>query len=389
MGGRGWLRYGLIALCLAGFAVACEGEAERTFYNDIDATDGTASGDVMQGGGDSAEDAGGDGGSAIDATTGPTGDGAHEGGDDSSGEDGETHVDAGRDAARDAGTDAAPEAEAGCGPLDTVTNCGACGTSCDSTHSHGAECNGSDCTYTGCATGYGDCDAGPPNTNGCETAITTPTNCTGCGIACDTSHSQGASCDTTGCTYTGCASGYKDCTTTAPDSNGCETPITTTTNCGGCGVTCGTLNVATANCTSGTACGYTCSTGYSNCNTSGSNTTGCECSTPGCCGANCEDVHTNGPASIGLGNTWDDCVADGTYNVTQATAACVAWKGTGGCSGGWTCTTPTHMVVAQDTICDNACTMCWSYQTVGGVYPTTAGTVTDCDCPGTVLGNWQ
>jgi hypothetical protein len=176
--------------------------------------------------------------------------------------------------------------------------------------------------------------------------------------------------------------------TTAPDNGGCETPTTTTSNCGGCGVACGTLNVMTPNCSSGTACGYACTTGYSNCNKSGSNTTGCECNTPACCGSDCEDIHTNGPSSIGLGDSWYDCVAVGTDNVTQATAACVAWKGAGQCSGGWTCGTGLH-VVAQDTICDNACTMCWSYATAGGTYPTTAGTVTDCGCPGTVLGTWQ
>jgi hypothetical protein len=378
-----------VALSLVGFVMACEGEAERTFYNDLDATDGTVVGDGTQGGGDSAEDGGGDSGRTLDATIGPTGDAAHEGGEDSSGDDGETHADAGTDAATDASRDAAPEAEAGCGPLDTPTNCGACGTTCDSTHSHGADCVGTGCTYSGCATGYEDCDGSAPNTNGCETPITTPTNCTGCGIACDTVHSQGATCGDGGCAYTGCASGYKDCDPAAPNSNGCDTPITTTTNCGGCGVACGTLNVATANCTSGTACGYTCSSAaYSNCNTSGSNTTGCECHTPACCGTACQDVHTNGPASIGLGDSWYDCVDVGTYNVTQATAACVAWKGAGQCSGGWTCTNG-HETFTQPTICDNACTMCWSYETVGGSYPTTAGTVTDCGCPGTVLGNWQ
>src|ERR1700689_1216220 len=100
MGRRGRLRSGLLALCLVGFAIACEGEAERTFYNDLDAADGTVPGDGAQGGGDSAEDAAGDGGPAVDATvdgTGPTGDGASEVGED----DGETRADAGKDAAKD------------------------------------------------------------------------------------------------------------------------------------------------------------------------------------------------------------------------------------------------------------------------------------------------
>jgi hypothetical protein len=88
----------------------------------------------------------------------------------------------------EAGVDAPSGTEAGsdCGPLDTTTNCGACGASCDTTHSSGASCTAGGCQYASCSTGYSDCDKTAPDTNGCECA--TP-GC--CNTQCQTVHSNG------------------------------------------------------------------------------------------------------------------------------------------------------------------------------------------------------
>jgi hypothetical protein len=90
----------------------------------------------------------------------------------------------GEDAAHDAS--GGGEAGSDCGPLDTTTNCSACGVTCDTTHSTGASCTGTTCQYTGCSSGYSDCDKTAPDKNGCECA--TP-GC--CNSQCQTVHSNG------------------------------------------------------------------------------------------------------------------------------------------------------------------------------------------------------
>lgn len=385
MAARGRLRSGLVAVALVGLAIACEGEAERAFYNDFDAADGTAPADATQGGGDSTEDA---------AST--TDSGASNGNDSSLGPDDAAEPDARSEAAADAGAgsdaaDASPKAEAGCGPVDTVDNCGQCGRTCDQTHSQGAACNGSGCTYSGCASGYGDCDASAPNTSGCETPTTTTSNCTGCGIACDTSHSVGAACNSTSCTYTGCASGFKDCVPAAPNSNGCETPITTTSNCGACGVACGTAHSTGASCT-GASCAYTCSANWINCNTAAPNTGGCECNTPTCCmdaglGV-CQTTHATGFPNL----PYYDCNPIATASemqaklIVQALEACTAYTGNPSeCASGLTCPGGVGPYVCNGMGVAANCSTCWSY---GG---SDVLKTEDCACPPdiTVIGSWN
>jgi hypothetical protein len=387
MGAKRHLRSGLGALALVAFAFACEGEAERTFYNDFDAADATAFPDSTQGSGDAAED----GASAIDGTIDsgvpPNNDsGADDGG---TPPDARTAADAGGDAG-DGAVDAAPDVEAGCGPVDTVNNCGQCGRTCDQAHSQGAACTGTGCTYSGCVSGYGDCDASAPNTSGCETPITSVANCTGCGIACDTTHSHGAGCGAAGCTYGGCNSGYADCDAGAPNANGCETPTTTTANCGGCGAACKTLNNTGATC-SGTACSYTCSAGYSNCNTTAPNTGGCECHTPTCCmdaGAGvCQTTHATGFPNL----SYYDCnppatAAEGQQKLlTQAIEACTAYTGdVSQCATGLTCNGGVGPYVCNG-MGGPSCSTCWSY---GG---SDVLKTENCACPPdiTVIGSWN
>ncbi len=164
----------------------------------------------------------------------------------------------------------------GCETDDTGTaNCGGCGNSCTLTHASGDSCNGTTCSYT-CSAGYGDCNSvTAPDTDGCETSLSTTSNCGGCGNACALTNASGDSCNGTKCSYT-CNGGYADCNAgTAPDTDGCETSTSTTSNCAGCGNVCDTTHASSASC-SGTACSYTCSAGYADCTVGGVDTDGCE-----------------------------------------------------------------------------------------------------------------
>jgi hypothetical protein len=112
----------------------------------------------------------------------------------------------GQDAARDAPGDSAPvdvvldvaldvtsdvptRADAGCGPLDVVTNCSACGEVCDPLNATKPECSGTTCSYT-CNTGYVDCNSqtNPPDTDGCECRIPGGTVADCCSGACPVGH---------------------------------------------------------------------------------------------------------------------------------------------------------------------------------------------------------
>jgi len=382
------------ALGLAIAATGCLGQPERTFFNDQGVGDDASVGPDSSGadGADGGADAGGD--VATEATI------------DSGG----------MDALSDTGT-----VEAGCGPTNTISNCGACGQACDTTESIGASCNGVTCSYTGCQPGFADCDMTAPDTHGCSTATDTTTNCTGCNLACDTSHSTGASCDGTTCSYSGCDSTHLDCVTTPPDLNGCETTIGLT-NCAACGTSCpsvGTLHTAAGTtCTDSSGCQYTCSAGYTNCDTTPPNTSGCECNTPaGCCagvgnpaspspGNTCQTTHNDG-----FGHHFYDCEPTGTYNDTQAMEAANADSsqagvvtdqfccGTG-CTGNFTCdvTPNTACVVCKSvdyTRTTDACT-CWTYvgigsaaNTVGHALFESSGSGLGCRCPASTDPSWD
>jgi len=68
-------------------------------------------------------------------------------------------------------------------PLNLVTSCGACNTSCDGSHATVA-CTNAKCAITACAANYGDCDNDP--VTGCETAINTDKHCGSCSRDCTT-----------------------------------------------------------------------------------------------------------------------------------------------------------------------------------------------------------
>jgi hypothetical protein len=309
-------RLAILAVPLAAFGLGlgCLGQAERTYFDDL--IDGSADATAM-----ARPDAATD----LDATVPADAPGIVE-------------SDAGTDAGTDASPpaeDAAPDApvvlEAGCGPTNTVTNCGTCGAACDTTHSVPSACTaGATCAYSACTGGWGDCDASGPNTNGCETPLDTATNCNGCGVACDTSHSVGAACGASGCTYQGCQPGWTACNTAAP------------------------------------------------------NTGGCACNTPGCCGTGCQVTHDNG-----VGQPFYDCTPLGNYDAstegTEAYRACTAFAPDGStpvCSSGQSCATGPDRTSVY--VCDQAALCkCWGYS------GPEKGNVEDCSCPGVVIGTWN
>src|SRR5262249_32136750 len=112
-------------------------------------------------------------------------------------------------------------------------NCGACGQPCAA----GQTCVSGQCLAgLVCSAGFGNCDGN--DANGCETPLNTVTNCGGCGNTCNQSNSSSALCNGVTCSYT-CKPGFADCNSLAPDTDGCETSLGTTANCGACGNACG------------------------------------------------------------------------------------------------------------------------------------------------------
>jgi len=173
-------------------------------------------------------------------------------------------------------------------------------------------------------------DAAPEAAADCGPTDTT-TNCAGCGNACDTTNSSGATCDGTTCHYTGCDAGRADCDMSAPDTNGCE------------------------------------------------------CPTPGCCGSGCQVRHDTGVKLL----SYYDCTPIGTYDMTQASEACLAFTGNvamcqndvivcGGDGG------------SEDTICTPTAgkCACWDYSGAAAGYMHKSANAT-CKCPTTGETMWN
>ena len=150
----------------------------------------------------------------------------------------------------------------------SLAHCGSCGNACPVPPSASATCTASACGFS-CASGFGDCDANAGN--GCETPLNTLTDCGSCGTGCSRSHAS-ESCSTGSCQLGSCSSGYRNCD--GVDSNGCETDVETLSNCGACGVTCSLAN-ATETCSTGSCRIATCNAGFNDCN--GVASDGCEC----------------------------------------------------------------------------------------------------------------
>lgn len=168
-------------------------------------------------------------------------------------------------------------------PTNTATSCGGCDIPCALAHAS-ETCTSGSCVLLACDTGWADCDGNP--VNGCETDIRTLSNCGACGTSCDLANAS-ESCASGSCALTTCNGGFGNCDGMV--ANGCETPLTTLTDCGGCGTRCD-LSRAGESCASGSCVLTTCDTGWGNCD----GTTGNGCETPlntlsdcGACGMAC------------------------------------------------------------------------------------------------------
>lgn len=175
-----------------------------------------------------------------------------------------------------------------------------------------------------------------------------------------------------------------------PVDGGCG-PTNTATNCGACGNACNTTTNTVRACGGGTSCLYTCNSGRADCNAATApNLDGCECATTTCCGTACQTQHDNG-----LGNTFYDCVASGTYNVAQATEACVAFTNDAAqCNANFFCTAGADGGVIAQLVCSDtsptACA-CWTYSGVAVGHVANSGLTgpLNCQCPQTSHPMWH
>ncbi len=168
--------------------------------------------------------------------------------------------------------------------LETLTDCGGCGIICDYPDTE-MTCTGGVCQIANCDPGFGDCDG--IVTNGCENTLDSLTDCGACGVSCDRDHAT-PSCSGDVCHIESCDALWGDCNTT--DADGCEASLETTTDCGSCGTACARAN-ATAECPGGTCRIQSCNALWDDCNSVDAD--GCETSLEtltdcGSCNTPCE-----------------------------------------------------------------------------------------------------
>ncbi len=165
------------------------------------------------------------------------------------------------------------------------------------------------------------------------------------------------------------------------EAGGCGT-TNTTTNCGACGATC-TETHATADTCNGTACTYTCSLNFQDCNAAtGHNTDGCECAGTACCnGSTCQTSHTDG-----FGESFYDCFT--TFSQNLAIDACRAHVGAAHaayCQSGFFCTNAADASVGDMVCSSNSPTECdcWGYDGMiqGQTSVGSGAGENNCDCP--------
>ena len=125
-------------------------------------------------------------------------------------------------------------ATAGCEQsLHTLEHCGTCTVTCGPAHATGTCATGS-CGLDFCDDRWGDCNVDPAD--GCELALTSLTNCGACGTTCSVTRGT-PTCAGATCAVESCDMGWGDCNSLGSD--GCEADLTTdASHCGACGTTC-------------------------------------------------------------------------------------------------------------------------------------------------------
>jgi hypothetical protein len=140
-------------------------------------------------------------------------------------------------------------------PLNTLTNCGGCGVSCSRANAS-ATCGTRMCRIATCNSGFGNCDS--MDANGCENTLDSLENCGACGTICALANAD-ESCAGDVCRITSCTAPFDDCN--GNDADGCERNLNTNNNhCGGCGLRCGDH----ASCNGSGSC--VCDSGFFDCN---------------------------------------------------------------------------------------------------------------------------
>ena len=193
--------------------------------------------------------------------------------------------------------------------LTTLSDCGGCGNTCSLAHAT-ETCATGQCRIASCDSLWGNCDG--THSNGCETSLETLTDCGSCGTPCSRAHAT-ATCSGGSCSIASCDSGWGNCD--GNDANGCETDLTTLSDCGGCGVTCSLAN-ASETCATGSCRIASCNSGWGNCD--GTHSNGCENSLDslsdcGSCGTTCSRAHATASCSGDVchiqscDSLWDNC----------------------------------------------------------------------------------
>src|SRR5207248_2179465 len=121
------------------------------------------------------------------------------------------------------------------------------------------------CQVASCNAGWNNCDS--QTANGCETPLNTNSNCGACGTACALANAV-STCSTGSCQIASCNGGFADCDGLAVD--GCEIDDTNdASNCGACAHVC-SANNGVASCVS-SACQIACNSGHGDCDGSVTN----------------------------------------------------------------------------------------------------------------------